>query len=664
MQHLLKKHFNLITYALREAFISLVPFLIVSSITTLILAALKLIYGANNLNLGFGVSFLQAALPLFVLITFSYQLAKLKHIDSAMAITLSLCSFITLHPFDLTINAHPSFINSLSLYALVIPIVMVYFLGYFINLTRRLSPNYSALDEGLRMMYLHAPSFLLSFIVGIGLFVAINKVLNITHIESLISTASQTLPPMLMLYIRTFFSHVMTFAGVHGTNIFDLMVDPTYLSQTIQPHLSAKNVIDLFVIFGGIGACLALAIAILLNAKDQHALKITKIALPFLVFNISEIIFYGLPVVLNKRLFIPFFLVPLINLCIILIMLNQQWLAFVTTDVPWTTPIFLNAYLATGGQWSAVLVQACLLVIDVVVYSFFARAYINTQCSSQHLTLLTSKLNITSNIQTKRSVKFFEAQSDLINAHLDTHDVIKQIVDNDLTLHYQPIINAKTGECYAYEALLRLKLKDGTIKPPTFLLFLEKAGLSTVIDIWGARQLRADILSWQADGINPTINFNIHPDTFSDEYSMDQIMTELAGFNVQFEVIERAFIHKETAEKQLSNLSKQHFKLAIDDFGTGYSTFDGLNTLNPDTIKIDKALLDATSNEKGYKIYYHACQLCNSLGYAVVAEGVETAEQYEMVKDMGVHYAQGWYFSKALPKSDAILFCKKQKINL
>lgn len=651
----LNKRLAVVGFALREAFIALVPFFILTSISTLILALLLEFHLFDDISpIKIGVTLLHSTIPIMVLLSFSHQLAKLKAVDSIVCIALSVSLLISLQPFNSTIL----FGTNSSFLSLLIPIFATFFLAKIANSKWLLSPKYAALDDNLRMIYRYTPAFTISYVLLLCLFVLIK--MGFASLYDYLASALGGFEHHIewMLLIRTLASHLITFLGVHGTLMFDIMVNPTYLQTPLVEHFTAKQLIETFVIFGGVGTCLALAISILLYAKDQHAINISKISMPFLVFNITEILLYGLPIVLNKKLLIPFILVPIFNLSLALLFIQSVPIEFSAITIPWTTPIFINAYLATDGNWSVILFQLLLLTLDVMIYSSFVRGYVRTQSSAEHLSLLSSKLNISSSFQSKRGLKFQEAQTFLVNAHVDTDEIIQLIIQNELTVFYQPIILIKQQRCHHFEALLRLRKADGTILNPYFLPTLENAGLSSVIDIWVCRKVRADLLAWQAEGYNPLISVNIHPDTFLDQEVMQQIFHLLAGFNIQFEVVERAFFDPDASAHTIALLHQMQFKLAIDDFGTGYSTLQSLHASSANTIKFDKQLLDVANTDKGYKIYHYASQMCNDLGLNIVAEGVETERQLNIIQQSGVQYAQGWYFSVALPPEKAKEFAE------
>lgn len=645
---------GLVTFALREAFISLIPYLILKSTAILLLQALHLwSNSADLIKLDIGMTLLPDALPILVLLTFSSQLAKLKNIDSVGAMLLSITLLLTVYPLILVTNQDNFQSGIFSIFALLIPIFSTYIFAKALDSKWLPSPQEAPLVDSVRMIYRYTPAFIVSYLLGLVILELIYALLFPLSKLEFIAIHQLANNTEWFIVVRTFFTHILTFTGVHGTNLFDLLVNQDYLNSFLAPNLTAKNLIDTFVLFGGVGAGLSLAMTILIVAKDRHAIKISKIAFPFLVFNITEILLYGLPIVLNRRLLLPFIFVPMCNLALTLLAVNMHLFTFTTTQLPWTTPIFFSGYFSTGGDWCAVLFQAFLIAFDICIYTFFVRAYVNTQSTATHFSLLKEKLNISEGIQAKQGLKFQEAQSFLVNAHLDIHHIIDLIIKNELVMFYQPIIDIKNQRCHHFEALLRLKMQDGKINAPYFIPILERAGLSTVIDIWVCQQVRSALEAWHEEGYHPSISINLHPDTLIDGVSMHKVLSLLSGFDVQFEVIERAFlIHEETAAN-IQLLQDSNFKLAIDDFGTGYSSLEHLHNSSADTIKLDKILIDITNTEAGYKIYAHSSRMCIDLGFRLIAEGVETEAQLNVVKEVGIQFVQGWYFSCALPSHEA-----------
>lgn len=238
-----------------------------------------------------------------------------------------------------------------------------------------------------------------------------------------------------------------------------------------------------------------------------------------------------------------------------------------------------------------------------------------------------------------------------VKSHIETHDIIELITRNELLVFYQPKVKTADDSCDQFEALLRLRLENGTIMSPYFLETLEQAGLAPVIDLWVCDQVSIDMHEWQKENFYPHISVNLHPDTLQESESVQKIMTALWGLNIEFEIIERAFLGDDRVKKNIALLQSCGFTMAIDDFGCGYSSLESLCGITARVIKIDKSLVDNLNTDRGYTIFCSASRMCKDLGFTLVVEGVETHEQMLVAKAAGADYIQGWYYSPALPWS-------------
>ncbi|MEM8594304.1 MAG: EAL domain-containing protein, partial [Pseudomonadota bacterium] len=412
--------------------------------------------------------------------------------------------------------------------------------------------------------------------------------------------------------------------------------------------MTYQNISELYVFLGGSGATLGLVISILINQKDKHSTKIAKLAAPFSLFNINEIMVFGLPVILNKNFLIPFITVPLINLAISFAVLYFYPIP-VFSEVSWTTPIFLNAYLSTDGNMMAILLQAILLTVNVWIYSYYFKHYTAAQSNEARYNNLASNLDIIPRLKSREDISANKAQTSIIKSNHKVNEITKLLNTETLMVYYQPKINVLSGTCNHYEALLRLKMSDGKISGPFFLENLELAGLAPIIDLWVCKEVKRQIGLLKKRGMNPKISVNIHPDTISDEYAIKDIQDILKGEDIEFEIIERQLLSSERAKSNLFSLKEKGFSISIDDFGVGYTSFETLHALPIDVVKLDKSLIDIIDQKKGFLICRHISNLCASLGYDIVAEGVETKEQLDVLKRLDIKYIQGYYFSPAIP---------------
>ncbi len=199
---------------------------------------------------------------------------------------------------------------------------------------------------------------------------------------------------------------------------------------------------------------------------------------------------------------------------------------------------------------------------------------------------------------------------------------------------------------------------NGRLTGPVFLDLIEKAGLAPVIDIWVCKEVKRHLEIWKKKGFAPSIGVNLHPDTLANRDAIKQVIEILRGESIIFEIIERSFIRK-SARENLFKLQREGFRVSIDDYGTGYSNLESIINLKIDEIKIDKSVIDEIETQKGLVVCRHVTNLCHDLNITVVAEGVETERQFEMVETLDIDIVQGYYFSPAIPPDEALEFAKK-----
>lgn len=647
MRHNIKHHFYLVILSIRDGFVSLVPYLVASS-------ALMLIYA---LSVTFGIypkdmpewpvlTGLNTIFPLLVVASIAYHLGRVNGIEPSISMLLALSVYFGVNHASEVIGVN----GFATINTILCPIISTSVLNYLLQLKILSPPRYSSLSKTIFTMYQYTPVFMIGLIVGVLIVTCIDmleiqlKALFTSYVDV------QNFSNYALLHLRAIFSPFLFFFGIHGPNVIDLTFGSQYLGQPIANNMNTKSFYDVFVIYGGSGACLGLAIAILLNRKDKHALNTTKVAMPFLVFNISEVLVYGLPVIFNRMLFIPFVFVPSINLMLAhWVVVDLGMFNFNEISVPWITPIFINAYLASDGNLLAVLFQALLLALDVLIYSYFVKKYISTQDSSERFLRLSNALNLTLAFDARQEVRFEKAQTHLIRSHKRTNAIVDMVTQNKLLMFYQPKIDVRSQQCNEFEALIRLEMKDGQLVSTDFLSDLETAGLGPVVDMWVCHQVASDLATWQQQGFFPNISVNIHPDTLEDKACIAKMKQLLPTAQVQLEFVEKAFIDSPEAKSNIESLSQHGFVVAIDDFGSGYSSLNHLNEMPAQLIKMDKKLIDNANTERGKKMYLHMVSMCKDLGYMTVAEGVETAKQLAVAMDAKIDFVQGWYFSKAMP---------------
>ncbi len=239
--------------------------------------------------------------------------------------------------------------------------------------------------------------------------------------------------------------------------------------------------------------------------------------------------------------------------------------------------------------------------------------------------------------------------------------LLHAIEKKQLKLHYQPIIDIRSGECVGAEALLRWKnFNNQWISPSIFIPLAEAEGLIGKISDYVINAVFDDFGEYLAAHPGHYVSVNLSATDFHCPRLVTVLTekTEQYGINpgqIKIEVTERGFIDVPKTRPVIQAFREAGFEIAIDDFGTGYSNLHNLQFLNVDILKIDKSFIDnLTTDQACYLIAEHIIEMARSLNLKTIAEGVETAEQVAWLQARGVQYCQGWYFSKALPPEEFI----------
>ena len=228
----------------------------------------------------------------------------------------------------------------------------------------------------------------------------------------------------------------------------------------------------------------------------------------------------------------------------------------------------------------------------------------------------------------------------------------------EFALHYQPIIDLKTGEITGAEALIRWTHPTrGPIPPAQFIPIAEDCGLILPIGNWVLREACKQAQSWVHAGLRPaTIAVNISALMFRDEHFLEGIFAILkdTGFDPRFlelELTESILMKRvESTQSILTILRAQGIQVAVDDFGTGYSSLSYLSKFPIDSLKIDQSFVRQISTAPDeITIVTAIISMGRSLKLRVVAEGVETQEELAFLQARDCDEAQGFYFSRPVP---------------
>lgn len=241
----------------------------------------------------------------------------------------------------------------------------------------------------------------------------------------------------------------------------------------------------------------------------------------------------------------------------------------------------------------------------------------------------------------------------------------KAIDNNELVVFYQPLIDLENNKLIGMEALLRWRHPEkGMISPGDFIPLAEETGLIEPIGEWVLRAACAQNKQWQDAGYPPVkVSVNMSARQFSKKNIAEMIgdileETGLSPEHLGIEITESVIMQdvKSTISK-LKQLHKMGVSLSIDDFGTGYSSLSYLKLFPIDNLKIDRSFVfNITSDSTDAAIAASVILLAHSMNLKVVAEGVETEEQLEVLRQQGCDYVQGFLFSRPLAAEEFVPF--------
>ena len=250
-------------------------------------------------------------------------------------------------------------------------------------------------------------------------------------------------------------------------------------------------------------------------------------------------------------------------------------------------------------------------------------------------------------------------------------DLRRAVIDEELVVHYQPIVELQNGNIVGFEALVRWQHPTrGLLAPDSFVPFAEEVGLIDMVDSFVLTEACGQARHWQDRGLAPAgllISVNLSARELVNATIGRTIADSIAasGFdasNVILEITESAMMKDtESAVRSLHALKAIGVRIALDDFGTGYSSLAHLEKLPIDILKIDRTFVATVASRGNVVALADAIvQLARSLGHLTIAEGVESEPQAVALRQMGCRYAQGYHLGVPLSRemTEELLRCQ------
>lgn len=396
--------------AVRDGFISLMPLMILGSFVTLIGAIPSIINAMAGTELALPGWFSNITgmvwwgtfdmITLLVVFSIAYNLAKFYEADQLAASLVSMAAYLSIVPQTITVdseagavsawgNMSRQYTNANGMFVGIIVALLA--TEIFVRLMRSermkirmpasvppaVGRSFSALlPGGVAVLSLTAFFSLLEYFSGYSIFQLITRFLSAP-----LQGAADTLAWALVM---VFLVHLFWFFGLHGTNILGGIIEPLFLVMMAAnvdalmngqpiPHIVTKTFMDAFVYMGGAGTVVGLMLAVLIVGRSRQYRTLAKLAVAPAFFNINESVLFGMPIVLNPVLGVPFVAAPMAATVISYFAFAWGLVPRTITVIPWATPPILSGLLATGGAWQAVVLQLVNMAVSVVIYLPFVR---------------------------------------------------------------------------------------------------------------------------------------------------------------------------------------------------------------------------------------------------------------------------------------------------
>lgn len=402
---------NKVIDALKNSFLVLTPFIILASIATL--CSTLICSPKTGLASISGLEFLAKYADFFQSISYgslniialllafnmAYNMAKRLNLDPHFGGLLGLVSYVCMSPTTIAVLAGEKSVMAQGLgmdvtasmgmfYAMIVSVISVYVYSYFIKIEKIKIKFPDSVPSNVGNAFSSLiPTFLTVFVmvlIRFTYFFATGNELS-TLIYSFIQVPINAVIQTPFGFIgASVLGSLFWFFGIHGSSIVGAVMKPILFGalatnlELVNSGRAATEIVTrpfnfIFAAIGGFGCTLCLVIAILLVGQREDEKIIAKLGFPSGLFAINEPVIFGLPIVMNPIYAIPFMIAPVVGSVIGYVATMSGFMAITYIDVPWCMPPFLNAFLATGGDYRAVLVQLVAFVVIVLIYIPFVK---------------------------------------------------------------------------------------------------------------------------------------------------------------------------------------------------------------------------------------------------------------------------------------------------
>lgn len=463
-----------------------------------------------------------------------------------------------------------------------------------------------------------------------------------------------------------FLSSILWFFGIHGSDTLEGVMQKYFIPGLAEnqaailagqepANILTKQFFDCFVLLGGCGATICLLIAIIFFSRDRSSRRLGAVSALPMIFNINELMVFGLPIIFNPIMLIPFLTVPLVCYSVSYFALSTGLVPLIANEIEWTTPIILGGYRATGSFAGAAL-QVFNVLLGAAIYIPFVRMMDRRTLASKK-----REFSMFMDFYTKNEAEFAAKRiTELENVYGDFARGLAMDIRHGMSkssiLAYQPQVDY-TGNVVGVEALLRWQHPiHGALYPPLVIKLAEDGGFLPELEEAIVRRAladRAEVLKQFGDNVRISVNVTgstITTQRFLNFCYAQNDKFDFRGKNICIEVTENAALaFNDNTLEILRSLNKLGLLLAIDDFSMGQTSLHYLKDGLFHEIKLDGSLVKGIFTHKNCReIISSIVSLSSSLNMEVVAEFVENEQQRDALHEIGCNVYQGYLYSPAV----------------
>lgn len=483
----------------------------------------------------------------------------------------------------------------------------------------------------------------------------------------------------ILLYV--IITHLLWFIGIHGTNTLDAVSKGLFeqnveinnallLAGKVPSEIFSKTFLDTFVFLGGCGTALSFVLALCIASKKSHNRKMSLVAFPSALFNISEIAVFGFPIIFNFTMLIPFVLTPVVLTLTSTLAARTGLVPVVTHSVEWTVPVLLSGYKATGSLSGSIL-QLVNIMIGTLIYIPFVKRSERNETEKFKQAIHQMEQDMAAGEKTGMLPRYLHHSYACYHyAKTLSMDLQNAIRRGQIQLFYQAQISDRE-KLHGMEALLRWNHPvAGYLSPPLIIGLAYESGSLNELTWYLLNKACADAkLLEKLIKEDVYLSFNLSPKQIQgDSFFNDVLLTiqdyHLTNVHPVLEITERAALEiTDYLRKQIKHLQNNGIGFSLDDFGMGHNSVLQLQSDIFNEVKLDGQLVSQLlDNERSKEILSGLIQMSKKLNCRVVAEYVETKEHRDVLLKLGCGIFQGYYYSRPLALPEFIeTFCKAKK---